>query len=88
MNNDFTLEEMIYINANSEEGLEKRREKIMQNLKLNYAIANDLMKAEILPLIRKLENFSDEDFMLLIEQLPFDIGISQDFFHEENLDYD
>ena len=59
MNNDFTLEEMIYINANSEEGLEKRREKIMQNLKLNYAIANDLMKAEILPLIRKLENFSD-----------------------------
>ena len=79
MNNDFTLEEMIYINANSEEGLEKRREKIMQNLKLNYAIANDLMKAEILPLIRKLENFSDEDFMLLIEQLPFDIGISQDF---------
>lgn len=23
MNNDFTLEEMIYINANSEEGLEK-----------------------------------------------------------------
>ncbi len=28
MNNDFTLEEMIYINANSEEGLEKRREKI------------------------------------------------------------
>ena len=70
MNNDFTLEEMIYINANSEEGLEKRREKIM------------------LPLIRKLENFSDEDFMLLIEQLPFDIGISQDFLHEENLDYD
>ena len=60
----------------------------MQNLKLNYAIANDLMKAEILPLIRKLENFSDEDFMLLIEQLPFDIGISQDFLHEENLDYD
>lgn len=52
----------------------------MQNLKLNYAIANDLMKAEILPLIRKLENFSDEDFMLLIEQLPFDIGISQDFY--------
>ena len=88
MNNDFTLEEMIYINANSEEGLEKRREKIMQNLKLNYAIANDLMKAEILPLIRKLENFSDEDFLLLIEQLPFDIGISQDFLHEENLDYD
>lgn len=88
MNNDFTLEEMIYINANSEEGLEKRREKIMQNLKLNYAIANDLMKAEILPLIRKLENFSDEDFMLLIEQLPFDIGISQDLLHEENLDYD
>lgn len=88
MNNDFTLEEMIYINANSEEGLEKRREKIMQNLKLNYAIANDLMKAEILPLIRKLENFSDEDFMLLIEQLPFDICISQDFLHEENLDYD
>lgn len=80
MNNDFTLEEMIYINANSEEGLEKRREKIMQNLKLNYAIANDLMKAEILPLIRKLENFSDEDFMLLIEQLPFDTGISQDFY--------
>ena len=77
MNNDFTLEEMIYINANSEEGLEKRREKIMQNLKLNYAIANDLMKAEILPLIRKLENFSDEDFMLLIEQLPFDIGIDR-----------
>ena len=66
MNNDFTLEEMIYINANSEEGLEKRREKIMQNLKLNYAIANDLMKAEILPLIRKLENFSDEDFMLAV----------------------
>ena len=88
MNNDFTLEEMIYINANSEEGLEKRREKIMQNLKLNYAIANDLMKAEILPLIRKLENFSDEDFMLLIEPLPFDTGISQDFLHEENLDYD
>ena len=88
MNNDFTLEEMIYINANSEEGLEKRREKIMQNLKLNYAIANDLMKAEILPLIRKLENFSDEYFMLLIEQLPFYIGISQDFLHEENLDYD
>ena len=75
MNNDFTLEEMIYINANSEEGLEKRREKIMQNLKLNYAIANDLMKAEILPLIRKLENFSDEDFMLLIEQLPFDLSL-------------
>ena len=45
-------------------------------------------RQEILPLIRKLENFSDEDFMLLIEQLPFDIGISQDFLHEENLDYD
>ena len=55
---------------------------------MNYAIANDLMKAEILPLIRKLENFSDEDFMLLIEQLPFDIGISQDILLEENLDYD
>ena len=54
MNNDFTLEEMIYINANSEEGLEKRREKIMQNLKLNYAIANDLMKAENLPEVMPL----------------------------------
>lgn len=80
MNNDFTLEEMIYINANSEEGLEKRREKIMQNLKLNYAIANDLMKAEILPLIRKLENFSDEDFMLLIEQLPLTLVYHKIFY--------
>lgn len=52
----------------------------MQNLKLNYAIANDLMKAEILPLIRKLENFSDEDFMLLIEQLPLTLVYHKIFY--------
>lgn len=81
---NFSIEEEIYLNANANNGLEKDKKNVVRNLKLNYAIANDSMKAEIKPLIKFVENLSDADFNELISLMPFETGVPEDILHEES----
>lgn len=84
--NELTLEEQIYLNASSNNGIQRDRADVVKNLKLTYAIGNDLIKADVRPLIHKIETMDDEEFAKLTAQLPFETGVPEDTLHEEILD--
>ena len=88
MMNNLTIEDEIYLNASANSGLEKDKKKVIQNLKLNYAIAGEEMKGQLKGLIRYVEGMSQADFDELISQMPFETGVPDDILHEETYDYD
>lgn len=82
----FTLEEMIYLNASADNGIQKNKQEVLRNLKLTYAIGNDIIKGEVQQLINKIENTSDAEFETIVAHMPFDTGLSEDMLHEEIVD--
>lgn len=83
---DFTIEEMIYLNASTNNGLEKDRKEVIRNLKLTYATINDSEKDDVRELIHTVERLNDKEYKKLISRIPFDTGVPDDVLHEEIID--
>lgn len=83
---NWTMEEMVFLNAGANNGVQKGREDMIRNLKLTYAIGNDDIKEDVKPLIKKIENLSDAEYEELAAQIPFDTGVPEDVLHAEVID--
>lgn len=82
----FSIEEEIFLNANTDDGLIKEKAEVVKRLKFNHEIGNDDIKAILKPLIINIENMTDEEFRELMEYIPFSVPEAD--LHDEILDYE
>lgn len=82
----FSIEEEIFLNANTDDGLIKEKAEVVKRLKFNHEIGNDDIKAILKSLIINIENMTDEEFRELMEYIPFSVPEAD--LHEEILDYE
>lgn len=84
---DFTIEEKIYLNACTNNGIQTEKEDVLRDLKLTYTIGDGVTKGDVKPLIKRIEDMSDSDYAELVAGLPFETWLPEDMLHEEILDY-